>query len=215
MGRGRPPICKFCGERLDVDIAYMAVITNSRGTEKKEFYCTREHHEAYLSENKKLLAEKEEKKQKLKEEKCLEKQKLKEKKKRQHKKEKKQEQNEKTLTDKDIAYKLICEIIGRPKIINTILWKEWKVWNEVASDDIIMQYFMENREYLLGAITRIEDIEFKRIRYLSAILKNSLGDFKPKQENAFSPQIKAEHYDTKYKHKVRVALEDIEEECYE
>ena len=86
----------------------------------------------------------------------------------------------KASADKDMVYKLICEIIDREKIINTALWKEWNVWNKVATNEIIGQYLMENKEYLIGAIARLDNVEFNRIRYLSAILKNSLGDFKPK-----------------------------------
>lgn len=86
---------------------------------------------------------------------------------------------EKAAADKDKVYKFICEIIGREKIINTVLWKEWKVWNEVATDEVIGQYIEENKEYLTSAIARLDDVEFNRIRYLSAILKNKLGDFKP------------------------------------
>ena len=87
---------------------------------------------------------------------------------------------EKAKEDKDKAYELICEIIGREKIINTVLWKEWKVWNTVATDDIIAQYLTDNKAYLMNVISRLDDVEFNRIRYMSAILKNSLGDFKPK-----------------------------------
>ena len=123
----------------------------------------------------------------------------------------------KALADKDMVYNLICEIIDREKIINTALWKEWKVWNKVATNEIIGQYLMENKEYLIGAIARLDNVEFNRIRYLSAILKNSLGDFKPKKEvkPAFVPSINEEHYETKFKPKARRALLDLEEDCDE
>lgn len=87
---------------------------------------------------------------------------------------------EKASADKDMVYKLICEIINREKIINTALWKEWKIWNSVATDEVIGQYLTDNKVYLVGAVARLDNVEFNRIRYLSAILKNSLGDFKPK-----------------------------------
>ena len=91
-----------------------------------------------------------------------------------------EEEKRKSLDAKDKAYKLICEIIGREKIINTVLWKEWKEWSNAFSNEIIALYLEENKEYLMATISRLEDKEFNRIRYLSAILKNSLGDFKPK-----------------------------------
>ena len=124
---------------------------------------------------------------------------------------------EKAIADKDMVYKLICEIINREKIINTALWKEWKIWNNVSTDEVIGQYLTDNKAYLIGAISRLDDVEFNRIRYLSAILKNSLGDFKPKAEvkPVFVPKIQEEHYETKFKSKGRTALLDIEEDCDE
>lgn len=86
----------------------------------------------------------------------------------------------KAAADRSKAYRLVCEILGRDEIINTILWKEWAIWNKVASDEKIASYLEENREYLLSMISRLDDVEFNRIRYLSAILKNKLGDYKPK-----------------------------------
>ena len=88
----------------------------------------------------------------------------------------------KEAADKDKVYKLVCQIIGRDQIINSILWKEKAVWNSVKPDEIIGKYLEENKDYLTSVISRLEDKEFNRIRYLSAIVKNNLGDFKPKVE---------------------------------
>lgn len=88
---------------------------------------------------------------------------------------------EKEKADKDKVYYLICEIIGRKEIVNTVLWKEWVVWNKVASNEIIGKYLEENRRYLIGMVSKLDDVEFNRIRYLSTILKNKLGDFKLKK----------------------------------
>ena len=93
----------------------------------------------------------------------------------------KQEQEKaKEAADKDKVYKLVCQIIGRDQIINSILWKEKAVWNSVKPDEIIGKYLEENKDYLVSVISRLEDKEYNRIRYLSAIVKNNLGDFKPK-----------------------------------
>lgn len=81
---------------------------------------------------------------------------------------------------KDAVYRLICDIIGRKEIINGILWKEWALWNKVANNEKIRQYLEENKDYLYGIISKLEDKEFNRIRYLSAVLKNKLGDYKIK-----------------------------------
>lgn len=88
----------------------------------------------------------------------------------------------KEAADKDKVYKLVCQIIGRDQIINSILWKEKAVWNSVKPDEIIGKYLEENKDYLVSVISRLEDKEYNRIRYLSAIVKNNLGDFKPKVE---------------------------------
>lgn len=94
---------------------------------------------------------------------------------------------EKEAADKDKVYRLICDILGRKEIVNTALWKEKAVWNKVCTDEVIAQYLEENKDYLTGAISRLDDVEFNRIRYLSAILKNKLGDYKPKVEEERKP----------------------------
>lgn len=124
---------------------------------------------------------------------------------------------ERAKADKDNVYQLICEIIGREKIINTALWKEWKVWNSVATDDVILQYLMDNKAYLIGAISRLDDVEFNRIRYLSAILKNNLGDFKPHKvmSEAEKPKIQVDESFYEAAHTTqnkRRSLEDLEDE---
>lgn len=186
MGAGRPPKCKICGATLNSKTAYMVVTQNKNGNEKRAFYCSQEEYEMRPKTSKAKAKDPK----------------------------KKEVVENKQLTDRDIAYRLVCEIIGRKTIINTILWKEWKVWNSVASDEIIKKYLVENREYLIGVIAKLDNVEYNRIRYLSAILKNNLGDFKPKQET-FVLKIPTEYYETKFKPKARVALLDIEEECYE
>lgn len=187
MGRGRPPKCKICGKTLKVETAYMVITCNKNGTEKKAFYCSQEEFESINAAQSKGI----------------------------NKVKKETKQETKSSVDKDVAYRLICDIMGKQKITNSILWKEWAIWNGITSDEIVRKYLEENKTYLTGRIARLDNVEYSRIRYLSAILKNSLADFKPKQENLFSLNIPAEYYETKYKPKVRVALLDIEEECYE
>ena len=128
------------------------------------------------------------------------------------------EEKAKRKSDKDKAYKLICEIIGRKEVINTILWKEWAIWNKVVSNETLGWYLEENKNYLISVVTKVEDNEFKRIRYLSAILKNRLGDYKPNIQEARIvqfPIIQEEHYETKFKPKTRKGLADLEEDCCE
>lgn len=122
----------------------------------------------------------------------------------------------KVAEDKDRVYRLICDIMGEKEILNTALWKEKIEWNKAFSDEFIAKYLQENKDYLTSAIARLNSSQFAKIRYLSAILKNSLGDFKPKVVEVEKPKIVVEeHYETKYKSKARVALDDFEEDCDE
>ena len=91
-----------------------------------------------------------------------------------------EERKKKTVEDKDKVYRLICGIMGEQEIINSALFKEWVEWNKVADNVKVAQYLEENKDYLTSAISRIENKIYNRIRYLSAILKNSLGDYRPK-----------------------------------
>ena len=118
---------------------------------------------------------------------------------------------------KNKVYYLICEIIGRKKVIHTMLWKEWALWNNIASNEIIGKYLEENKDYLCKTISKIEDSELSRIKYLSAIIRNALGDYKSKNisRTEIIPKIQDEHYETKFKLKKRVGLEDLEDGCDE
>lgn len=91
-----------------------------------------------------------------------------------------EDEKKKAAEDKEIVYRFICDIMNRTEIVNSILWKEKAIWNKVATDEVIGQYLKENRDYLAGVIGRLDNVEYNRIKYLSAILKNNLGDFKPK-----------------------------------
>lgn len=129
-----------------------------------------------------------------------------------------EERKKKQAEYKDRAYFLICDIIERKEIINTVLWKEWAIWNKVATNEVISQYLEENKDDLKNMISRLDNVEFNRIRYLSAILKNKLGDYKPRvkvKEEVIIPVIQEEHYETKYKNKKRKGFEALEEEFYE
>ena len=88
----------------------------------------------------------------------------------------------KVAEDKDKVYRLICDILGEKEVLNTALWKEKTIWNKAFSDEIIAKYLQENQDYLTLAVSRLSGTEYARIRYVSAVLKNSLRDWKPKVE---------------------------------
>lgn len=77
---------------------------------------------------------------------------------------------------KDAIYKEICDIFNY-KLTNTALYKEWTIWNKVADNEKILAYLKENHDYIAGVIGRLTSSEYAKIRYLSAVLKNSLHDY--------------------------------------
>ena len=89
----------------------------------------------------------------------------------------------KAKEDKDKVYRLICDLFGY-EIQNSQLFAEWKLWNKLKSNEIIYKYLVENKEYLQQICNKPFEGEYQRIRYFSAVLKNSLRDFKPKIEVA-------------------------------
>ena len=119
-----------------------------------------------------------------------------------------------TQAVEDKVYYLICDIMGKKAITNSALFKERRVWNKVASEEVIGQYLEENKEYLTNAIARLDNIEYNRIRYLSAIIKNNLGDYKPKVKEVKETilVVQEEHYETKFKNKKRKGFDELEEE---
>lgn len=130
-----------------------------------------------------------------------------------------EERKKKVAEDKDKVYRLICDIMGVQEIINSALFKEWVEWNKVADNEKIAKYLGENKDYLTTAISRIENKIYNRIRYLSAILKNSLGDYKEKvvEEVKVQPRIitvDETMYDTTptTTRKKRRSLDELEDE---
>jgi YHS domain-containing protein len=131
------------------------------------------------------------------------------------KNEQKQKERNKQLQQR--FYNLFCDILGVQGITNTILYKEKKEINKVFKDEIIISYLEENKEWINSTIAKLNGTEYGKIRYVCAILKNKLGDYRPQtiQKEIFSMNIKDEHYETKFKLKPRIGLETLEEECYE
>jgi hypothetical protein len=99
---------------------------------------------------------------------------------------------QKEKEDKDKVYYLICDILGEKEVLNTALWKEKAIWNKAFSDEIISKYLAEQKDYLTSAVSKLSGTEYAKIRYVSAVLKNSLRDFKPKVEEAPKPKVVVE-----------------------
>ena len=188
----KPCKCRYCQTNTYVECAYMTMIGK-----QKAFFCNEEHYNLFI-------AAKEEKKQK-----------------QEIARQKKQEDHDAAVKQrkeaKDKVYYLICDIIGRKEIVNTMLWKEWKIWNKVANNECIGQYLEENKSVLIGIISRLKNDELQRIMYFSAILKNNLGDLKPiktyiptEKPNIQVDEVFYEPIQTK--NNKRRSLEDLEDE---
>lgn len=81
---------------------------------------------------------------------------------------------------KDNTYKCINEMFGY-KVLNSALFKEMNLLHEVYSYEHIFAYLEENKDYITSVLHRDFKNEYAKIRYFSAILKNSLADFHPKK----------------------------------
>ena len=217
--------CRHCQAKLTTDTAYKVVDDS-----KKLYFCNKEHYVLFQNKIDADRQAKEEAKRKEKEE--AERKRLIEKEKKQREREeakqkkiiekeaRQKEENEakeQRKADKNKVYTLICEIIGRKEIINTALWKEWKVWNLVASNETIGRYLDANKKYLTEIISKLDNIEFNRIRYLSAIIKCDIGDFGLKPKEAKKMPVKIEVSNDFYqpvatKNNKRRSLADLEDE---
>lgn len=100
-----------------------------------------------------------------------------------------EERKRKAAEDKDKVYRLICDIFGEQDIISTALYKEWVVWNKVASNEKIAQYLEENYDYLNSVITRLHSSEYAKIRYLSTIIRDKIKGFVPKVKVEEKPRV--------------------------
>ena len=126
-----------------------------------------------------------------------------------------EDKKKKAAEDKNKVYNLICDMFGY-EIVNTQFFAEWMLWNKLKSNEIIYKYLRENEDRLQEICDRSFGSEYQKIRYFSAVLKNSLRDYSPKVEVVEKPKVVVEeHYETKYKPKARQALDDFEEDCDE
>ena len=99
-----------------------------------------------------------------------------------------EDKKKKETEDRDKVYYLICDMFGY-QIQNTQFFAEWTLWNKLKSNEIIYKYLRENEDYLQQICDRSFNSEYQKIRYFSAVLKNSLSDFKPKVVEAEKPKI--------------------------
>ena len=101
---------------------------------------------------------------------------------------------------KDDIYSLIFEIIGNTK--NTALFKEVKLWLEVADYEKIRAFLIDKKDTIIWSLNHKNfPSEYSRIRYFSAIVKNSINDFEMPEN--IVPSAEPEFYESKFAPKRR------------
>ena len=113
-------------------------------------------------------------------------------------------------------YELTKEVFGYEFTGYSLLRKEINTWEKVGTRAKIISYLQDNKSWLSNVMSKEFTSDFHRVRYYSTVVSSKLHDFKPKVIEVEKPKIATEeHYETKYKPKIRKALSDIEEDCDE
>lgn len=117
---------------------------------------------------------------------------------------------------KDDTFALIYRIFGR-KITNTILFKEINELSKIYSFEKINAYLTENKRYLSNTLqNKSFQSEYAQIRYFTAILKNSLMDFKHEKKEKINKEIEIDMPSCKFKRKPnKKSLAEYEQEVGE
>lgn len=116
--------------------------------------------------------------------------------------------NSKSL--RDIMYEQLTDIFGKV-VTNTVLYKEFDELGKIYGYEKILAYIKENYQYLCMVMTKYFANDYNRIRYLSAIFKNSLGSFEmPKEEVKKDVEVEVEMFGSKYNNKKQqVGMDDL------
>ena len=117
---------------------------------------------------------------------------------------------------KDDIYNLIYEIFGR-KVTNTILYKEINELALVYSYKKMQTYLAQNMKYLSALMqNKSFQSEYAQIRYFTAILKNSLSDFKYEKKEKINKEVKIDMPSYKFKRESsKKSLAEYEQEVGE
>lgn len=148
--------CRKCGNKIDRTIAFKVVVGS-----KNAYYCNEEEYKQHLEEQK-LKAER--------------KQQAKEKRELLNKK----KEEEKIFREK--IYDNVKYVFGYLPV-NTTLYKEMNELFKTFEYEIILRYLEQEKDYLWDT-SRTKEFcsEYAKIRYFSAILKNSMADFESKYQ---------------------------------
>lgn len=108
---------------------------------------------------------------------------------------------------------LVEDIFGHP-IEDPELKKEKKKWNALADDEVILSYLRTNKEKLMKSMSKPFQSERNKIRYFSAIIKNSISEYIVPQEVVVDTCSDMEFYQPKQKpYQPRRGFAEIEEDA--
>lgn len=179
---GMKVVCRYCKSKIEKKNALQIP-----GEKYNTYFCNQECCSNYFAEKEKAKNENEAAKKarelerlaKKQEREKIQKAKEETKKAREEAKKIKEEQKAASAARKakrDAVYDKLCDIFGY-EVQNTVLFTEWILWNKLADDEKILAYLKERKDYIKGAVARASGTEYAKIRYMSAILKNSLKDY--------------------------------------
>ena len=74
----------------------------------------------------------------------------------------------------DIAC-VLTNILDMPLCTNKSIFKEWQSWKDIAPNTVILDFLRSKESYLQSKIAQIQS-DYAKIRYLSAVVKNSIEE---------------------------------------
>lgn len=77
---------------------------------------------------------------------------------------------------KDMMYDTICDILGY-NTSNTLLFNEWKIWNNLADNEVILTLLQRKKHMITPEVQLLPGTEYCKIKYLSVVIQNSLKNF--------------------------------------
>lgn len=172
--------CRYCKSKIEKKNAFQIL-----GEKHNTYYCNQKCYSNYFAEKEKTKNENEAVKRAREIERLAKKQereeiqmaKEEEKKAGEEAKKIKEEQKaEKKQRKIDPVYEEVSDIFGY-RTQNSVLFAEMKLWRGICDDAKILAYLQEHKSYIKNKLERLDNNEYSRIKYMSAILKNSLADY--------------------------------------
>lgn len=113
--------------------------------------------------------------------------------------------------EKNLLFECVNLIFGY-KVINSALFKEIAEIEKSYNHKLIREYMQANKDYLSKVMQKDFVSEYAKIRYFSAIIKNSISDYAKAQKKKVIKTTDIEFYEQNYKPQPRrKSLSEYEE----